>query len=80
MNDLTEFSAVHCDSDLDNGIARQIYIDGYPKDDNAEGKVVARVIKSKSGDIITVWQENAYRMNEYVRRLIQDAKERLTSA
>lgn len=46
-------------------------------DDNEEGKVVAEVIKTKSGDIVTVFFDNSVRMNKDVLVAINEAVEQL---
>ena len=46
-------------------------------DDNEEGKVVAEVIKTKSGDIAVVFFDNSVRMDEDVRVAINEAVEQL---
>lgn len=77
---LISFEATHSDSEIENDIVLQTFIDGYPEDENAEGQVVAKVIKSKSGDIITVWQLNEYRLNKTVNELIKDVVREMKGA
>lgn len=55
-------------------------IDAYPDDENAEGSVIAEVIKTPHGDVVTSWHDNSYRFNETVLELIKEAKEELTDA
>lgn len=45
--------------------------------DNEEGKVVAKVIKTKSGDIATIYIDNSVRMNKDVNVAINEAIEQL---
>ena len=50
------------------------YIDGYPEDENAEGTVIATVVLTKHGDIITNWYHNGYRLNASDLALVEQAK------
>lgn len=57
-------------------------IDGYPADEHAEGTVICRVwlMKEKDGiypAYLVDWHWNAYRMNEEVKGLINEAKKEL---
>lgn len=79
LNDLVYFEANYSDSEPENGIALQIYIDGFPKDENLEGATVAKVIQTENGDIATIWQNNAYRENKNVLNLINNAIDTLKS-
>lgn len=54
-----------------------ITIDGYPEDENEEGRVVAVVWLTKHGDIIVDWHDNGYRMNANVLALIKESREKL---
>ncbi len=74
MNDLVSFESNFTDSEPKNGILCQVYIDGFPADENEQGEVVAKVIKTEHNDIITVWQNNAYRTNSIVNELILQAQ------
>ena len=67
-----EYSANKEDDALAN-----ICIDGYPFDDNAEGKVIARVWITKHKYIVVDWHCNEYRMNDTVLKLIEDSKRKL---
>lgn len=73
-NDLVNFEFNHMDSEPENNILAQAYIDGYPENENAEGAVVAKVILTEKYELITVWQLNAYRLNDAVLALIDEAK------
>ncbi len=78
-NKLVSFENNFYDEEPENGIVKQIFIDGFPADENAEGCVVAKVIKTQHNDIVTVFCRNDYRLNNNVRELIEDAKQRLQS-
>jgi len=52
-----------------------VFIDGYPRDENAEGEVVAVVWLTKHGDIITDFHDNAYRLVPEVEKLVENSKE-----
>ena len=59
-------------------IVASISIDTWMTDnDNEEGKVVAKVIKTKSGDIATIYIDNSVRMNKDVNVAINEAIEQL---
>ena len=59
-------------------IVASISIDTWMTDnDNEEGKVVAKVIKTKSGDIATTYIDNSVRMNKNVNVAINEAIEQL---
>ena len=59
-------------------IVASISIDTWlTDDDNEEGKVVAKVIKTKSGDIVTVFFDNSVRMDKDVWVAINEAVEQL---
>ena len=51
----------------------KIFIDGYSADEDDEGEVVATVSITDRGDIVIDWHNNGYRMNEVVRKLIQQS-------
>lgn len=62
----------------DGDIMCMIPIDTWESDDdNEEGKVVANVVLSKSGDILVVWNDNSARMDAGVKEAIDEAKEEL---
>lgn len=53
-------------------------IDGWKTgDDNEDGTVIATVVMTKHGDIVTVWHDNGARFNPNVCYMIDDAKKRL---
>lgn len=54
-----------------------ITIDGFPKNDDAEGQVVCVVWLTKAGGFIVDWHHNGYRMNDTVLELIRDSKNKL---
>lgn len=63
------------DSDEENGLFASICIDGWKTDDdNEEGTVIAKVIMSKHGDLITVWLDNGARMQDNVLEAVAKAK------
>ena len=74
MYDLVDFENSYGDVEDGNEF---ICIDGYPADENAEGEVVAKVWKTKHGDIIVDWHDNGYRLNKQVLELIEDSKRQL---
>lgn len=68
------------DTDEENGLFAGICIDGWKTDDdNEEGTVIAKVIMSKHGDLITVWLDNGARMQRTVLDSIAEAKAQLRS-
>ncbi len=66
-------SALEHESDNPDVFA-SITIDGFPEDENASGQVVAVVYVTRSGDVVTAWHHNGYRMNSDVLALIEQAK------
>lgn len=57
---------------------RFIAIDGYPDDPNAEGTVIATVVRTPHNDLAVVWHQNGYRAHQTVLDLIEDSKVLLT--
>lgn len=78
MRELVSFENTFADEEPENGIICQVHIDGYTANEEEEGEVVAKVILSKHGDIVTVWQNNGYRSNplalELVNQTVEDMK------
>lgn len=70
---LITFESTYMFEEPENGIITGICIDGYPADENEEGNVVAKVIKTKSGDIATVFTHNGYRNDPLVLEEIKHA-------
>lgn len=54
-----------------------ITIDGFPADEDGEGKVVCQVWLTMYKDFVVSWNDNGYRMNQAVLDLIEDSKSRL---
>lgn len=74
MHNLVSFESNFIDYEPENGIVCQVFIDGFPADENEQGEVIAKVIKTEHGDIITVWQNNDYRTDSIVNALILQAQ------
>ena len=75
--DYVSFENTYGDFDEDGN--EFITIDGYPADENEEGTVIATVFITPSGDLVTDFHHNGYRLNEEVKKLIEASKETLTS-
>lgn len=62
------------------GLFAGICIDGWKTgNDDETGEVIAQVLMSKSGDIITAWHNNGARLNKPVLNAIEEAKQALKS-
>ena len=67
---LVYFENVYKDIDERGNIF--VCIDGYPIDENAEGKVVATVYLTPHRDIVVVWHDNLYCLNTTVVALVEE--------
>lgn len=62
-------------TDIEGDLEAVIPIDTWlTDDDNEEGAVVAQVAKTKSGDIIVIYNDNSVRADEEVTNAIIEAK------
>lgn len=76
--ELVSFENNYVDTETqENDAIASVCIDGYPKDEDAEGTVVCEVFITKHGDIVTAWHHNGYRLNEYVLSLKKEAEDTL---
>ena len=49
-----------------------IYIDAWKTDDgNEEGKTIAKVVKTKSGDVCVIYQDSIAKHDKYAQEIIQ---------
>ena len=71
------FENTHGDCDEDGN--EFIIINGHPADKNEEGAVIATVFITPSGDLVTDFHHNGYRLNKEVKKLIEESKETLVS-
>lgn len=60
-------------------VYKAVTIDGFPKDENEEGTVIAQIFITKNGDLVTAWHDNSYRLNDKVIDLIKESKLSLLS-
>ena len=59
---------------IDGDIMQMIYIDAWKTDDdNEEGKTVAKVIKTKSGDVCVVYQDYIAKQDKHAQEIIQES-------
>lgn len=65
-------------TELEGDLEAVITIDAWLTDDDSEeGQVVAQVAKTKSGDIIVLYNDNAVREDKEVTKAIIEAKDML---
>ena len=58
---------------IDGDIMQMIYIDAWKTDDNnEEGTTIAKVIKTKSGDVCVVYHDAIAKHDRYAQEIIQD--------
>lgn len=55
----------------------EIYIDGYPENEDGEGRVVTTIIQTKHGDVVVDWHDSYYRLQKEVLELIESSKKEL---
>ena len=63
---------------IDGDIWRMIYIDAWKTDDdNENGETIAKVVKTKSGDVCIVYQNSIARYDDYAQEIIQESVAKL---
>lgn len=71
MKNLVYFENTYGDTDERGN--KFVCIDGFPDDDNGEGRVVATVFLTPHNDIVVDWHDNGYRLDETVLTLVDQA-------
>ena len=62
------------DQKIHGDIATMIYIDAWKTNDgNEEGKTVARVVKTKSGDVYVIYQDSIAEHDKCAQEIIQES-------
>ncbi len=78
MKDLVYFENNYGDTDERGN--EFVCIDGFPADDNEEGRVVATVFLTPHNDIVVDWHDNGYRLDKTVLTLVDQAISNLKSS
>ena len=65
----------NCFNDIiDGDIQEMIYIDAWKTDDdNEEGETIAKLIKTKSGDVCVVYQDYVAKHDKHAQEIIQES-------
>ena len=60
--------------DIEGDISDMIFIDAWQTDDDDdEGETIAKVVKTKSGDVCVIYQNGIAKWNKNAQEIIQDS-------